>query len=167
MSKASVRKTLSSILALAALAAGLFLFCVWYRSRNSYPCDELVWLRGTCSSEEPVFVFGATWCPDCIRELPNLEAIDRRLAAEPLPKNPRIVAIALEKPQAVLAWLQDHPSTNSFAVAACDAKFKARYFEPFAVTNIPHAFQVSARGGRVLWHGDPADLSSVLFPAKP
>lgn len=158
------KKTLTSALVLLVLTAGLYGFCAWYRSVNACPYDDLVWLRGTCSGEEAILVFGATWCPDCIRGMPTLDAVDRRLAANPLPKNPRIVAVALEKPQAVLAWLQDHPSTNSFAVATCDAKFKARYFEPFAVTNIPHAFQVSARGGRVLWHGEPAELPSVLFP---
>ena len=61
--------------------------------------------------------FWATWCPPCVREMPELD----RFAAEYAQQGGRVLGVAIDRPDAVQAFLAKTPVRYPVAVAGFDA----------------------------------------------
>ncbi len=69
-------------------------------------------------ASRPLLVnFWATWCPPCVEELPLLDAFLR----EQRVNGWQMLAIAADKPDAVIAFLKQHPVSFDVAVAGTPA----------------------------------------------
>jgi len=127
VSPSTRRRGLKALVAVCALGAG-----VWWASRPTplppavggtaldrilvTPLEkpqggrlELDHFRG-----HPVLVnFWATWCPPCVREMPEIDLFFR----ENSPKGWQVVGIAVDKPEAVVQFLARTPVQYPIAMA--------------------------------------------------
>ena len=67
---------------------------------------------------QPLIVnFWATWCPPCVREMPEVD----RFAAEWAPRGGKVLALAIDRADAVRRFLDRTPVAMPVAVAGYDA----------------------------------------------
>ncbi len=120
----------------------------------------LEWARGAAPSGDAratAVVFGASWCPDCLRAAPLLEQLHRDFS----PRGAHVCAVSLDKPDELRAWLCDNPSTNTFPLAFGTFAANRAFNGPDGAREIPVAFLL-APSGRVVWSGDPDGLPTAL-----
>ncbi len=98
------------------------------------------WDRAGLKGKVVLLNFWATWCPPCRKEMPDLDALQKRFASKGLV----VLAISDEEAEKVKGFLADKPYT--FAVAL-DPGRKAN--DAFRVQGIPKSF-VFDREGRLV-----------------
>ena len=159
--------TLCLLLFLAVLAGAAML--AFLRPAPATPEEDaarvralaaLEWARGAPpppAARATAVVFGASWCPDCLRAAPLLERLHRDFA----PRGAAVCVVSLDRPDELRAWLADNPSTNTFPLAFGTREANRAFNGPDGAREIPVAFLL-APGGRVVWSGDPAGLPSAL-----
>ena len=122
----SRRRWLTGAVAVAAAAAGAGF--AWWRSQPQAMgpgAEAQLWGEVFTTPEgkpfamadlkgKPVLVnFWATWCPPCVKELPMLS----EFAAQQGPNGIQVVGLAVDKPEAVLRFLQRQPVQFPVALA--------------------------------------------------
>jgi thiol-disulfide isomerase/thioredoxin len=63
-----------------------------------------------------VLNFWATWCPPCVKEMPELDRFAKQFAA----RGGRVVGLAVDNPKAVREFLQRAPVSYAIALAGFD-----------------------------------------------
>jgi thiol-disulfide isomerase/thioredoxin len=63
-----------------------------------------------------VLNFWATWCPPCVKEMPELDRFARQFAQ----RGGRVVGLAVDNPKAVRDFLQRAPVSYAIALAGFD-----------------------------------------------
>jgi thiol-disulfide isomerase/thioredoxin len=63
-----------------------------------------------------VLNFWATWCPPCVKEMPELDRFARQFSAQ----GGRVVGLAVDNPKAVREFLQRAPVSYAIALAGFD-----------------------------------------------
>jgi len=122
--------------------------------------SALEWARGAAppaNARATAVVFGASWCPDCLRAAPELERLHRDFG----PRGAHVCAVSLDRPDELRAWLSDHSSTNTFPLAFGTREANRAFNGPDGAREIPVAFLL-APDGRLVWSGDPAGLAPAL-----
>lgn len=115
--------------ALAGLAGGW-----WVRKgAGPQPTDELWPLRlarpgggelvlADFRGQRLVVNFWATWCPPCVKELPDLQAFARAQG----PRGWRVLALAIDSPEAVSEFLKRLPLNLDIGIAGFEGTQLAR-----------------------------------------
>lgn len=122
----SRRRWLTGSVAVAAVAAGGGV--AWWRGQPQSIASgvEQEWWAQTFVSPQgeslavsafkgkPLLVnFWATWCPPCVKELPMLSAFANQQGAQGI----QVLGLAIDKPEAVLRFLQRQPVQFPVAIA--------------------------------------------------
>jgi thiol-disulfide isomerase/thioredoxin len=127
------RQLLMGGTAVAAAAAGV----AWQLRRNAAaPTDSVVLDAGTQAFWQASFIqpdgqtlamaslrgqplllnFWATWCPPCVKEMPELDRYAKELAG----RGGRVVGLAVDNPGAVRSFLAKSPVSYAIALAGFD-----------------------------------------------
>jgi len=102
--------------------------------------DGKEWTLSALRGKVVLVNFWATWCPPCRKEMPDLDALSKRFAAQGLV----VLSISDEEPPKVAAWIRDHSITYPILL---DPARKAN--EAFRIEGIPQSF-VFNREGKVV-----------------
>ncbi|MEX8192719.1 TlpA family protein disulfide reductase [Comamonas guangdongensis] len=123
----SRRLWLTGAVAVAAAAAGAG--AAWWRGRPQAmgpSAEQQLWSQSFAAPDgrplamadfkgRPLLVnFWATWCPPCVKELPMLS----EFAAHQGSRGIQVVGLAIDKPEAVLRFLQRQPVQFPVALVA-------------------------------------------------
>ena len=111
------RRLLAAGLGAGLLGLGAALGWDWWQGRRHQSADEKFWQHSFEAIQGPpiharslrgrplVVNFWATWCAPCIEEMPLIDAFYRQNKS----KNHQVLGIAVDKPEAVLAFLARLP----------------------------------------------------------
>ncbi len=169
-SKARRRRLLyAGVGAAAAIAGAAAALWKWTPAENAAQAAQSLWPLHFDTPAGPVLAmqsfrgrplvlnFWATWCPPCVEELPLLDAFFRQNAA----KSWQVLALAIDQPSAVRAFLQRTPVSFPVGLAGLGGTELSKAMGnlsgglPFTVV-IDSSGQVAQRRmGRVT----PADLA--------
>ena len=96
--------------------------------------------------------FWATWCGPCRRSIPHLNAMTAQFTKEPV----RVLAVSLDDPAAVAAFLQETPVD-----ARVGADIGAAWHDAFGVATVPTCVLIGP-DGRLAAVRRPADVTAAL-----
>jgi thiol-disulfide isomerase/thioredoxin len=88
-----------------------------------------------------VINFWATWCPPCVKEMPELD----RFSREAGPRGWQVLGVAIDQPEAVRQFLQTNPVSFPIAVAGSDGLSLVRELGN-AAGGLPFSVMLSAAG---------------------
>jgi thiol-disulfide isomerase/thioredoxin len=128
------------------------------------PLKVAGWLKGesfdhTRGGKDTLYVveFWATWCRPCVANIPHLSEIQRHFKSRV-----KIVGISDEERPVVESFVRAWDKKIDYAIAVDEAgATNEAYMEAVDARGIPYAFLV--RGGRILWHGHPADMDEQII----
>lgn len=154
-----------AVLSLLATIAGAILLSAWLRT-SRHPklpsWESVVWIRGEAPAypSPAILVFGATWCPDCVRIAPCIDDLYRKWK----PRGVSVLALALQPESEVRNSLKETPVHEVFPLGISTRALHASCNQAHGITNIPHAYLIDSKG-RIKWHGDPekADFAAQQF----
>ncbi len=156
-----------AVLSLLATVVGAILLFAWLQTAR-HPripsWESVVWLRGEAPAypSPAILVFGATWCPDCVRTAPAITDLYRKWK----PRGVSVLALAIQPESEVRTALENPSSLENFPLGISTHALHAACNKAHGVTTIPHAYLIDAKG-RIRWHGDPEKADSAaqkLFP---
>nr|WP_210424681.1 TlpA disulfide reductase family protein [Marichromatium bheemlicum] len=101
----------------------------------------------TWSGHPLILNFWAAWCPPCLEELPRLERFAQRHADAGI----RVVAIAVDRPEATRAFLAAHPVDLTILLAELETITLTRRLGN-RVEGLPFTVAFDARGRHVFSH---------------
>jgi thiol-disulfide isomerase/thioredoxin len=87
----------------------------FWQSKFTQPNGELLSLAAW-RGQPLVLNFWATWCPPCIKEMPEIDRFAREFAKQ----GGRVLGLAVDNPSAVIAYLARHPVSYAIGVAGFD-----------------------------------------------
>lgn len=121
------------------------------------PLTVQSWIKGSPVRIGPgtnIFVvdFWATWCPPCLKSIPELTALQRKYAD----KGVIFIGISDEQPAKVAAFVSAQGAGMDYRVAVDPSKRSLNnWHTAFGANGIPHAFIVGTNG-IVWWHDNPS-----------
>jgi thiol-disulfide isomerase/thioredoxin len=101
--------------------------------------------------------FWASWCPPCIREMPELEALAGDMATQPF----RVVMVNVEEPPGVMRRFNRLPEAGIVSLRDSNGQFA----RDWGVTVYPTSFVVDREGHVVERFVGPADWTSAAWMA--
>ena len=112
-----------------------------------------------------IFECWATWCPPCIKAIPHLNELNKKMG----PKGVIITGVNVwegeKNPQAVKKvkdFVKDQGDKMSYAIAIGGKKFLKDWLEAAKVDGIPHAFVING-DGIIVWMGHPMQLDEKML----
>jgi peroxiredoxin len=121
------------------------------------PLTVQSWIKGSPVKIGPgtnIFVvdFWATWCPPCLKGIPELTALQKKYAD----KGVIFIGISDEPPAKVAGFVAAQGAGMDYRVAVDPSKRSLKsWHTAFGATGIPHAFIVGTNG-MVWWHDNPS-----------
>ncbi|MGN0844500.1 MAG: peroxiredoxin family protein [Kiritimatiellia bacterium] len=154
-------------LSLLATVVGAILLFAWLQTMRhpKIPSwESVVWLRGEAPAypSPAILVFGATWCPDCVRIVPSVNDLYRKWK----PRGVSVLALAIQPESEVRSSLENSSACIEFPLGISTHALHAACNKTHGVTTIPHAYLIDAKG-RIQWHGEPEKADSAaqkFFP---
>ena len=122
-----------------------------FSSPEGEPLDPNAWL-----GRPLVLNFWATWCPPCVKELPELD----RFARERESLGWQVVGIALDQAQAVRGFLKKHPVSFAIAVVGLGGLDLVRGLGNLG-GGLPYSVMLSASGQLMQRKAGPTNFAEL------